>query len=138
MWSYLLNFNCDINLQEFDFHYRFEFARFGWSSPRKVHFWLTSEDNSFGLSNEHWYDGQVDESLKLDARILGDYPNQFLIFAGDTKLEIVGVDEYRNVESKCSEQSFYECLTKRFAQMDLIEDIVKENGIKCPSKLEGI
>ena len=60
--------------------------------------WVTSEENSYGLDLDKWFDGKVNP-IKVQ--------NQKGIL-------IDGVTEYKNMDGKCSQHSYYECLANRF------------------------
>ena len=68
---------------------------------------VTSEENSFGLSRGKWFDGKVQSpSISLSPRIREGYKLMYI-------LETV---EYSNKDSLCSKDGYYTCLTKIFAQ----------------------
>ena len=74
--------------------------------------WVTSEENSYGVAEERWFDGiTVNPSLLLFIEPITRYCY--------SRLNIHEVTEYKNIASICSKYSYYECLAKRFADEDL-------------------
>ena len=63
---------------------------------------VSSEENAYGLAGGRWFDGNVECSF-LTSR---------------DALKIVEVTEYINMESRCTQDSFYACLARRFAAFD--------------------
>ena len=70
-----------------------------------LHTWFTSESNAFGLAGGKWYDGNVDE-------IDGGW------IKSGSSIHLYKITEYRKIESTCSDDSYYECLAKRFASLN--------------------
>ena len=64
---------------------------------------VTSEANSYGLLGGQWFDGHVEEI--------------YLDLYRTNHLHISKMTEYRNIESTCSKESYYECLAKRLTKM---------------------
>ena len=64
---------------------------------------VTSEANSYGLLGRQWFDGKVEEI--------------YLDLYRTNHLHISKMSEYRNIESTCSKESYYECLAKRLTKM---------------------
>ena len=80
--------------------------------PISLAVWVTSEENSYGLAEERWFDGiTINPSLLLFIN-----PNKTSCYG---RLNIHEVTEYKNIESICSEDSYYQCLAKRFVNEDL-------------------
>ena len=77
---------------------------------------VSSEENAYGLAGGRWFDGNVECSY-LTSR--------------DT-LKIIEVTEYINMESRCTKDSFYACLARRFAAFDFsTASGRKVNGTEC-------
>ena len=74
--------------------------------PKFAHamLYISSEANSFGLLGERYYDGTFYSISSLFNRIQG--------------VQINGVTEHINIDSTCSKESYYECLTRRFLKTD--------------------
>ena len=64
--------------------------------------WVTSEENSYGLDLDKWFDGKVNP-IKVQNQ------KGFLIN---------GVTEYKKMDGTCSQNSYYECLANRFKAID--------------------
>ena len=76
--------------------------------PDSIDVWVTSEQNSYGIVQENWFDGKVEfPSVTL-------YPRGYI----NKVMKIVEVTEYQNIESLCSHDSYFECLAKRFVKLD--------------------
>ena len=92
---------------------------------RKLKLTVSSEENIYGMSVEKWFDGKDDfpyNNLYVD----GSHPDYHY-------LEISELTEYRNIDSVCSVESYYQCLAKRFVAYDFSRAPQKEfNGTKCP------
>ena len=80
--------------------------------------WVTSEENSYGLATERWFDGAIEhpaisfansDGNLIDENIPGAYPYSY-----QTCIKIVGVTEYQNMMSHCLMDSYYNCLAARF------------------------
>ena len=100
MWKQYASLQS-LNGQSFDF-------QFNESIPLPVKhsalMWLTSEKNSFGITERKWFDGRCNSSHMT--------ANKFRRF------KIVKVTEYLNLPSTCSTDSYYECLAKRFEKFE--------------------
>ena len=59
-----------------------------------------SEENSYGLVLENWFEGRIDQPLVLPP--------------GSHKLHIDEVNEYHGLDSSCSDDSYYRCLANHF------------------------
>ena len=79
---------------------------------------MSSEKNSFGLGSGSWFDGDVSCHYGL--------------MTGDL-IKITQVNEYRNIQP-CSEDSYYECLEKRFttqSEKRVVNESVFSSNPKC-------
>ena len=65
-----------------------------------AYLWFTSERNSYGLAGERWFEGRLD-------KILANLDHKYSI-------AITKVTDYNNMNGFCSEDSYHECLAKRF------------------------
>ena len=66
---------------------------------------MTSDQNSYGLVKGKWFDGKV----------FGEYGRPWaLLLDQHVSLEIYSVTEYRKLKYTCSNDSYYECLSRRF------------------------
>ena len=74
---------------------------------------ITSEKNSYGLADEKWLDGKVDFKSSTE-----HFLHQSVIFGETLELEIVGVTEINNMPFTCTHESYYECLGKRFVEIN--------------------
>ena len=95
------NWNGDkeINIGSVLFDLAFEFENFS-VDPSLVGFdvWITSEDNSYGMGKERWFDGAIE-------KITPEF---------DDGIWIDHVIEYEKMEGTCSKESYYQCLGKRY------------------------
>ena len=66
-----------------------------------------SEENSYGLVLENWFEGRIDQPIVLPP--------------GSHKLHIDEVKEYQGLDSSCSDDSYYRCLAKRFERRDFCQ-----------------
>ena len=64
---------------------------------------ISSEENSYGVALSRWFDGRV-RPIRLSLSELN-------------KLKITEVTGYRNLDSTCSKDSFFECLAKQFSNL---------------------
>ena len=80
-----------------------------WYIFRGVRVALTSEDNSYGITKGQWLDGEI----KLDNTLK---PQRVLC---SQLIKIAKVTEYRNIDSICSQDSYYSCLGKRLEKVDI-------------------
>ena len=69
-----------------------------------VNFFVTSEKNSYGLVRRKWFDGNLDPNFKA--------------WSGGL-IRITKINEYRNLEDGCTEDSYYECLARRMMSFDM-------------------
>ena len=83
-----------------DFRLRFN-SGYG---QRMFQVYVSSHENSYGLTAQKWFDGIVDQNAIINTR--GGYL-------------ITGVDEYRSLEGICSRDSYYDCLAKKFQALDM-------------------
>ena len=90
-------------------------------TPHEVEVMLTSEENAYGLAGGKWFDGFVDcHSSSISRGLL---------------YKILAVDEYRNLDFKCSKDSYYECLGKRLQSYDYSKISNKSfGGYECQFK----
>ena len=83
---------------------------------------ITSEQNSYGLTKGKWFDGKV----------YGQDVESFSWISNHQSVDIFSVKEYRNLPYTCSNESYYECLARRFEDIALDEASQQyHNGIKC-------
>ena len=81
---------------------------------------FASEKNMFGVVAGKVFDGTVNGCFDSSSLMKG------------STLKIGEVTETINLPSKCSEESYYECLAKRFAQFDFSQGLKKTyNGTTC-------
>ena len=90
-----------VNTSHFQVGFLFNFEKI--QAPPAT-FWITSEDNSYGIVWFRWYDGTV-QFEQLENHTLKEYI-------------IKEVTEYQNLRSTCSESSYYKCLANRFTEFD--------------------
>ena len=96
--------------------------------PIGVDVMLTSEENSYGVLKGRWFDGIVDKT-KLQFRICRTTVAQTKscsTYMSHHKFRIDQMDEYINLNVTCSQDSYYECLGKRYTKN--VNDLKKENG----------
>ena len=116
------NWNGDkeINIGSVLFDLAFEFENFS-VDPSLVGFdvWISSEDNSYGMGKERWFDGAIE-------KITPEF---------DDGIWIDHVIEYEKMEGTCSKESYYQCLGKRFqGESKEIMDEITENDPSCQFK----
>ena len=92
-----------IDAQNFSMIFALKFSGFG-LRDWEVSIMVTTDKNSYGLAGSRWFDGNV-------------YCTTHLFNTGDS-LKIIEVNEYINMDSTCSDESYYECLAKRFASFN--------------------
>ena len=92
--------------------------------PDFIHVWFTSEANSYGLAGGHWFDGEVEYSGTIA-------PTSQFASVHHKTFEIYAIIEYKTLASQCSQDSYYECLAKRFSSFPL--DNIDLNG-SCLTK----
>ena len=83
--------------------------------PDRFEVMATSEQNSYGLATGTWFDGSVSRHgvpLYLGNKVTSEFGNFVKIYE---------MNEYFNIKSICSTESYYECLAKRFANVDFTE-----------------
>ena len=83
----------------------------------KAQVYATSEENSYGFVEKKWFDGIVKNPEGIFVERTNDSESMY----GDS-LIIVEVNEYVNLDWKCSQSSYYESLVKRF------ENVVLDNN----------
>ena len=83
---------------------------------------MTSEKNSYGVTNERWFDGTV-EYPSCD---IWNFDDQ----NGGCEINILEVTQYQNLPSACSHDSYYECLAKRFETLDT-KSFWQSKGFNC-------
>ena len=76
--------------------------------------YATSEENSYGFVEKKWFDGIVQDPDGMSVTRTEDSESSY----GDS-LIIVEVNEYVNLDWKCSQDSYYKCLVKRFKNVVL-------------------
>ena len=77
---------------------------------------FTSEENSYGIGLNRWFDGDVVPiQLKRDTYY---------------SMKVFEVTEYHNLEPDCSQDSYFQCLAKRLLKTDLKRVTIK-NGHAC-------
>ena len=75
--------------------------------PNKATWYVVSDKNSHGMIEERFFDGNCEKNI--------------LSKGYHHTLTVVEVKEYINLDSICSHDSYYECLAKRFANVDFTE-----------------
>ena len=83
------------------------------SAPNQMRLYVTSEQNSYGVVVEKWYDGHV-EPYNLEK---GRFHH----------ILINKIDEYRHLEHHCAYQSYYHCLSSRLTKIQ-----------NCPNKCKPL
>ena len=79
-----------------------------WMWPPNITTWyVVSDKNSHGMIEERFFDGNCEKNI--------------LSKGYHHTLTVVEVKEYINLDSICSHDSYYECLAKRFANVDFTE-----------------
>ena len=86
--------------------------------PEYANVFITSEDNAYGTILLRWFDGIL-SSVSLRN-------SSFLYYV--QHISIVEINEYINMDAICSEDSYYECLAKRFVSSDLGQVAKQVNG----------
>ena len=77
---------------------------------------ISSEENAYGLAGGRWFDGNIQCS----------YLKPFEV------LKIIEITEYINLDSRCTKDSFYACLARRFLELDFRTiSRRKVNGTVC-------
>ena len=114
----LTNGNDDVNLSNFKVTFNLQLAKdiieqlYG---PTKINVWVTSEENSFGLAEERWFDGAIQQPAlsfdNHDAEENEELPGYYFY---KKHIKIVSITEYQNLMSKCSTMDYYKCLATRF------------------------
>ena len=99
--------NHSINFQKFKV--RLEFHG-NLSVLKHAEFMFTSELNAYGIVGDRWFDGLIANAEKR----IQDVLNQTHDF------KIIGRTEYRNIRP-CSDDSYYECLGKIFANPEFFK-----------------
>ena len=83
------------------------------------HVWITSEQNSYGIVTKNWFDGEDTSDYDADTIQTGD---------GDL-IKITKVTEYQNLNLLCSQDSFYQCLGKRFQEQNFSTIIERHSNV---------
>ena len=82
-------------------------------STRKYHrpsVFATSEENSYGMAWDRWFDGYFGKKLGFNGRLL----------------KIIDIIEHNNLETTCITDSYYECLAKRLIKLDFTKTTNKK------------
>ena len=94
----------------------------------KAQMWVTNEANAFGLAFEKWFD--AGERTMAEATQPDKYEEPKI----GTLVYIPEVTETSNMDSVCSQDSYYVCLAKRFSSLALKNNSESpHDGISCPS-----
>ena len=110
----------------------------GWNSHKphlkqceisKATVYATSEKNSYGIVEKKWFDGIVEDpnGVKVETTKVSQNDNGYSL--GDL-LTIVEVNEYINLDWKCSQNSYYECLAKGFQKV-VLDSSFQQNKTDC-------
>ena len=91
----------NINTKEFSFEFTVSFPKDSVPSLRLLT--LASEENSYGLTQKEWFDGELDVLRWNNTR-----GQEGVMF------KIADVIEYQYLKSTCSQESYYQCLADRF------------------------
>ena len=103
-------------------------STWSYSTPFKQLIALTTEENSYGIAQNKWFDGKVDAiQLQLD----NNDPRR----TRRTSLKIEDITEYRYLESRCSKDSYYQCLADNFVNFNFRN--YSENNINMCSGNEN-
>ena len=92
--------------------------------PLDTYVTVTSEANSYGITQDRWFDGKSEiGKVQRDVILNWQFVNQ---------LTITKIDEIFNLDQTCSDDSYYQCLAKRFTRFDFKQGgDVFVNGSKC-------
>ena len=116
----------DKELQKFkvqlSFYYQDSFKK-----PDEMYLYVTSEKNSFGLTLYQWFDGLIDVSLEHK-----DVGHQLL--PGGNIVKIAEVNEFRNMDATCSDDSFFDCMARQFKMLDTSKINITVGGFDCKFK----
>ena len=93
--------------------------------PIKGYFTVSTEENSYGIGHQKWFDGEV-QIFKWD---IGSW----------LEFNIVDITEYHYLGSTCSEKPYYQCLADRLAKLDsdalIRKQIMEQNNVyACKSR----
>ena len=92
-----------IDVADLDVKTEFEFYNSS-IAPSEADMTLTSEDNSYGLAWNRWFDGKrLKAQLEINTQ---------------SHIKIVSINEYQYIPYTCTAMSFYQCLAKRFESLD--------------------
>ena len=80
------------------------------STPFKQLLAITSEENSYGIAQNKWFDGKVD-AIQLQTNNADRRTRR-------TSLKIEDITEYRYLKSRCSKDSYYQCLADHFVKFN--------------------
>ena len=99
-----------------DMKYAFSFLRE--PSPNYMQVYFTSEGNSNGIIFHRWFEGYVNTKHKMKK-------NKIL------EVHIEKTTEYINLESSCSNDTYYQCLAKRISKLQLRKVSLPESLSEC-------
>ena len=77
-----------------------------------------SEQNSYGIAKGKWFDGKV----------YGRSGYRFALIHNHQSVDIFSVKEHRNLPYTCSNESYYECLVRRFEDVGFNETPQQDNN----------
>lgn len=89
-----------------------EYYEYDDTEDKKAWVYITTEENAYGVINQRWFDGEV---FKF-------YLNRFEEFS----VMLDDVKEYKYLQSTCSDNSFYRCISK---QMVHSNDCSEQEGL---------
>ena len=94
--------------------------------PRFTYVTATSEANSYGITQDRWFDGKS-ETGSVDRYLSGSRN-----WKNVNELRITKINEVFNLHQNCQDDSYYQCLAKRVATLNFkrATDIVV-NGSNC-------
>ena len=96
--------------------------------PKYTYVSVTSEANSYGITQDRWFDGKL-ETGEVWRSLNSDGTSNWCEV---NELTITKVNEVFNLHQNCSDDSYYQCLAERFNKFNFKEatDVVV-NGSKC-------
>ena len=109
--SFKWNGRNAVNLRSLKIQKIFKFSKKDIVPQNGVKVALTTEDNSYGLTREEWYDGNID-LVELYTQYDSHYYFWYHLYFYTQELHINKVTEYQNIV--CSNDSYYKCLARRF------------------------
>ena len=97
----------------------------GTRQKAESYIFVSSEENSYGLATGRWFDGK-------DSGTFGH--NWELMYGYDwCDIQIHGVTEYKKIQTTCSHDSYYQCLSGILQHVDYAKHSNKTvNGLRCP------